>query len=678
MSKLGITPWDIVRVVPFEEGGLIDATTEVNSDGTIEVFVNEDGDSQSARFMKNTEGQKDVLREYLPSLYTGGMRKLMQVSHLRGASGLSSARHDLFLPNWSDTYGIWISSPVDGFCNRYVIRVCTSGVYRIPIRFSQPLPANWRDLEAEAMTVPAEEAAQTLGRMWSAGNFDPSLAVKIADTPLMYENEEGSFYGTCGWAFNSDGSAAVNTGVRIDPDDPFEARKRASLYRIDITEEGGIPVSASCSQVESGELVNHFDDTDENEGPAILQVPSGLSGERGVCKTFSCYPGTIGPRLFSTNTPVFAYYDDTDAMHVVRFTPTWSTTSSSSSTTMAEARGSLEHFPDMWDGDNTGTANYYGSDPAWPFVGTGYPDSVMSATWGSDSTTRARTMCFTSPLITPLDFSRASTKVDSSFQTLGSILAESGNFAFPFIGIDWMVTQTDINSGTVATFRDNRISGIDSFAAQRATSQGVVTYSRSYSEEQRNHQVLVLHGYDRTSYAVYSRENNVQTGITFSYGGTNMAVPDPSTLQYNGNFSGGAWVAHQQSTYDSDEIVGSPPQHVVRDCVGVSKLPEGMVLYRPDNGNSVTPPGGGSESNINTTVRSGKVIVGGVAYDLSLTGGTIEDVFIDATFYYKSGGSVRNDRAFYQDHENLTPANVVGVGSYPETSGNVTAFVGWF
>jgi hypothetical protein len=676
MSKLGVTPWDIVRVQPFDQGGLVDASTSLNSDGTIQTFVDENGDLLTARMMRNTESQKLILKQYLPSLYTGGMRKLMQVSHLRGEAGLVSAGHDLFLPDWADTYGVWVSSPVDGFCNRYIIRISSSGIFRYPIRFSQPLPADWQAIETAAEGLSAAEAAQTAGRMWSAGNFDPAQAVQIGDVPIMYSNGEGSFYPTCGWAFNSDGSSAVNTGVRIDPDDPMEARRRASLYRVDITESDGMPASASCVLVSSGELVNTFDDTDETRGPAIIQVADFASGERGFCKTLSCYPGLIGPRLFSTNTPVFAYYDSADALHLVSFTPSWDVSSSSSSTTESSARGSTEIFSDVFDGDNAGTAAYYASDPDWPFSASGYPSSVLAATWGSDSTTKSRTMRFSSSAVTPTNTSRTSSKADSSYETYGSLTAGSAYQLAP-ITIDWEVTQTDVESGTSSTYRDNRVFASDGGAQQRLQAAGIVSRTRSYNEEQRNHQVLILHGYDRTSYAVYTREINLQTSISLSYGGTNMAVPNPATLEYNGIHSGGSWVLHKLSSYFSESIVGTPPQHIVRDCVGTSKIPAGMIIYRPDNVNSISPPSGGAQADTSNVVLIGTVVIDRTAFELDLTGGDLEEVHIDSPVFYKAGRSLQ-DRSFYQERENLTPAKVVGIPGYSNTTGNVTAFVGWF
>lgn len=672
MSKLGITPWDIVRVPPFDEGGLVDASTAINSDSTIENFVDEAGAFLTARLMKNTEGQKAFIQEYLPSLYTGGMRKLMQVSHLRGAAGMSSAKHDLFLPDWADTYGVWTSSPIDGFCNRYIIRICSSGVYRYPITFSQPLPENWQALEAAAASISAEAAAQTLGRMWSAGNFDPTQGVKIADTPLMYTNLEGLYYTTCGWAFNARGTSAVNTGVRIDPDDSMGVRKRSSLYRVDITESGGMPVAATCTLVESGELVNQFDDTADNTGTAIIQVPNPDAQERGNCHTLSCYPGTIGPRIFSTNTPVFAFFDPSDALHVVRFTPQWSTASTSSSTSMETARGSIQSFADTTDGDLSSTIALFGPIPA-----SGYPASVLGATFGSDNRVTGRTMRFSSPLITPVPQTYFTNRVDSTFQTYGGTYqATGGAFGLVFMAIEWSVQSINLTNGSSTTFKDFRQPASDSGAQSRVNLEGIVTRSRSYAQDKRYHQVLIMHGYDRTSYAVYNRVATFETGITISYGATNMAVPDPSTLQYNGAWSTGAWFDHKIPSYHSDLTSGNTRN--IRTCVGVSKLPSGMLVYRPGGDSAVTPPAGGSEPNIATIDYSGKVVVNGAVHDVPFDGPAVEFPHITFNFFYKAGGSLRIDRGFYQNKENLSPANVFGVGSYAATTGNVTAFVGWF
>jgi hypothetical protein len=679
MSKLGVTPWDIVRVQPMEAGGFIDANPLTDLAGPIRKFIDENGIEKDAILLTDSAGQKDTLHQYLPSLYTGGMRKLMQVSHLRGASQFGASRHDLFLAEWADTYGIWISSPIDGVCIRWVIRICSSGIFRIPINFSQPMPDDWEAQEAAAWAISEEEAANTVGRWWSAGDFVPGLAEQIGDVPLMYSNGEGGFFTTCGWAFNARGTSAVNTGVRIDPDDPMDVRLRSSLYRVDITEGAGInagmPVSASCTLVESGELVNQFDDTDQDKGPAIIQIADALVGERGFCRTFSCYPGLIGPRLFSTSTPVFAYYDPADALHAVRFTPSWEISTSSSSSTMDEARGGTESFPDIFEGDYSMTASIYGGDSAWPYHGTGYPSSIFSASWGSASETSGRTMRFTSLLVAPTGISTSASKVDSTFQTYGGVTA-GGSYVLVFLTIDWDVTQINLNTGAVTSSSQARVASADSSATSLVSGQGVITKSRSYSQQKLNHQVLILHGYDRTSYAIYTRQTTNETGVTVSYGGTNMAVPDASTFKYSGLHSGNVLVDHKMSSYNSDSTTDNI--RTIKTCVGVSKIPSGIIIYRPDGLNSISPPTGGDEPDVNITLYFGKAVVGGTAYDVDFDSTAVEDVYLDHNFFYKAGGSFNTSRAFYQDKENLTGANVVGVGSYGAAVNRLTCFVGWF
>lgn len=676
MSKLGVTPWDIVRVVPFEEGGLVDASTALNSDGTIENFVDEAGAFLAARFMKNTAGQKDFIREYLPSLYTGGMRKLMQVSHLRGESGLSSARHDLFLPNWSDTYGIFVSSPVDGFCARWVIRICSSGIYRYPIRFSQPLPDNWQADEAAALSMTAEEAAQVVGRRWSAGNFDPSQGVQIGDIPLLYSDGNGGMYSTCGWAFNSDGTSAVNIGVRTDPDDPIQARRRATLYRINIAEgvgaSAGIPMSAACIEVEHGELTNHFNDTDQSQGPAIIQVADSLVGGRGFCRTYSCWPGLIGPRLFSTNTPVFAYFDETDDLHVVRFTPDWSTDITTTTVNRSDVVGSTIVSSDTSDGDLSRSIEIYGS-----IVASDYPAGILGSAWGTTTESRFFTMRFTSPAVSPVARSVMNAKVETMLQSYGSsATVTDGTYPMVLAAIEWSVTQTHLTSGETSTFKKIREAAGDPAGQLRMNISGTIEKTRDFDERDFRHQVLILHGYDRTSYAVYKRRDYRNTNVNVTYGGSSIAIPDTSTLQYNGAISGFSWVDHKITSYDREYDTAS--HHIIETCVGVSKYPSGLLLTRSDAGDSVSPPASHGEEDSIVFSYEGVTVIGSTAYPITFDSAAVESVYLDYNFFYKAGGSCRSDRGFYQEKENITPANVFGVGSYGETSGNVTAFVGWF
>lgn len=686
MSKLALTPWDIVRARPFEAGGFIDSNPNTSSDQPIQQFIDENGVPKNARIMRDSASQKAALREYMPSLYTGGMRKLMQVSHLRGESHFYASGHDSFLPDWADTYGVWISSSIEGFCNRYIIRICSSGIYRIPIRFSRPLPENWQAVESAAMALPAQGAAQTLGRMWSAGDFDPALAVQIADAPSMYTDGNGGIYSTCGWAFDSAGHHAVNVGVRIDPDDPFAARKQASLYRIDITEgtgaDAGKPVSASCTRIEYGELVNHFNDKDPNQGPAIIQVASALrtaEGLHGYCITYPCFPGTIGPRLFSANNPVFAYYDPNDALHVVRFTPFWDSSTINTSTSYTDARNAHADEFDILSGDLSASATFFGPlDDGWPYPTPAYDPGVMSITWGSASRLTGRTMRFTSPAVSPTAQSYFETRSDSSLKTHGdSFHAVGGDYATVFVLIEWDVTTINLTTGESTTSENIRIPSVDSFAETRVSVVGVISETESRTVEQRNHQVLVLHGYDRTSYAVYTREATLESDITTTFGGTELAVPDTGSLEYNGRHSLSTWVSmSDMSVFDDDRTDGD--NRTISTTVGISKFPS-MITYRISGANSVTPPGGfSSPGSVNVDYNNSKVIVGSTAYSLAVTIDAMEDVYQESEFFFKAGGSFQPGRAFYQIQENLSAANVVGVGSYGTASGQLTCFVGWF
>lgn len=674
MSKLALTPWDIVRARAFEAGGFIDSHPDTSSEQTIQVFIDEAGDPKNARLMRDTVGQKSTLHDYLPSLYTGGMRKLMQVSHLRGESLFYASGHDSFLPDWADTYGVWISSPVDGFCNRYIIRICSSGVYRIPITFSRQLPADWQSIEAAAASLPPEEAAQTVGRMWSAGDFNADLAVKIADTPLMYSDGNGGIYGTCGWAFNTRGTSAVNVGVRIDPDDPFAARRQANLYQLTITESDGVPVGATCMLMESGELVNAFDDTDPLKGPAIIQVASNFLGERGYCQTFPCYPGLIGPRLFSTNTPVFAYYVE-DTMHVVRFTPDWSESAYNDSVSKTTAIGDMISSTDTTVGN---LSKYAASDPDYPFPAVDYPSSVLGAQWGIASGNRLRTMRFSSPLVTPVAVSKLGSNEDNTLETYGAgFYAGGASFPSVFMGIQWDVTETDV-MGYVSNYKEYRTASLDSLAESRIMVTGTVQKVRNYAESDANHQVLLLHGFDRTSYAVYTRRDHRETGVAVSYTGSPIAVPDAATMQYNGGFSGNTWVDHAMSSYHVDTF-NSEGDHIVKICEGVTRYPSGLLITHASGGNSVSPPSGTTDPDLlQLTFDSSFAVVGGTAFALGFDGNDPEKVYLEGAVFYKAGGSFNSARAFYQDKENLTGANVVGVGTYGAAVNRLTCFVGWF
>jgi hypothetical protein len=659
-----------------------------SSSESLNATYDETGAVKETKYLKNTMNQKEFFRTYLPSLYTGSMRRVMQIIHGMGVDEVQ-ARPDLWdsvnlrlrmQPGYYVTHGVFVGSNQ----KRWIIEIGYAGIFRIPVEFCTKLPSSWRELHTEQEVAGWPSAHKKLARYWTPVKIDWAGYEQIGDVPVYYTNGETPLYGTCGWAFNSDGTSAVNTGARIDPDDPFAARRRATLYTVTITEDAnGNPGSATCVETEHGELVNAYNDTDPNQGPAIIQVSNTLrivDGLHGYCTTFACYPGAIGPRLFSTNTPVFAYYDPSDALHIVRFTPRWDSSSTSTSTTYDSAIATYADSFDIQSGDLSSTASFYGGDPAWPYQASGYHQGVLGATWGSEARATRTTMRFTSPGVSPVAQSSDESRSDSGLQTYGGAYLAGSSYSGVFIMIEWDKTQINLDTGVITYSKAFRAAQVDSSATTRVSVVGVISKTESWSADKRNHQVLVLHGYDRTSYAVYSREVTIESDTTITYGGTPLAVPDTGSLEYKGMHSGNEWLnINNMSVFDSDSTTpGPPPIRTIYTTVGISKYPD-MVTYRTGGGNSVSPPGGSSEpGSTNSNFTNSRVVVGGTSYNMDVTGTDMEDVYILSDFFYKAGGSFVPTRAFYQLRENMTPSKVTGVGSLVDAAAHVNGFVGYF
>jgi hypothetical protein len=680
--------YGFLDLVTFGAGSADGPTSSTES---LYATYDETGAVKETKYLKNTSDQKAFFRTYLPSLYTGGMRRVMQIVQGMGMSEVQS-RTDLWdavnqrlriQPGYYVTHGVFIGSNQ----KRWIIEIGYAGIFRIPVEFCTKLPSNWRALHTEIEASGWPAAHKKLARYWTPVRINWAAYEQIGDVPVYYTNGETPLYGTCGWAFDSDGHNAVNVGVRIDPDDPLAARRRATLYTATVTEDAdGNPGHATCLGGESGELTNHFNDTDPNQGPAVIQVANTLrtvDGLHGYCTTFSCYPGTVGPRLYSTATPVFAYYDPDDDLHVVRFTPIWDVANTNTSVSYEAARASYAASFDILTGDTAQSSAVYGGDPAWPFPAAGYNSAVLGATWGSSARTDTITMRFTSPLVAPCPQTYFDNKVESGLLTYGGSFLAAGSYSLITVLIDWSFQSTNLTTGDVSTYRDCRIASLDNSASTRVSAIGVISVTETYTDRRDAHQVLVLHGYDRTSYAVYTRTEVAQEARSTTYGGTNMAVPDSASFEYNGIWSSNTWTAHSPlSVYDADYIVdnpgSSPDHHVVRTTVGGSKFPGSMVIYRPDGANTVTPPVGVAEPDSVVTIFSGSVVVGGAAYTMDITGTDMEEVYLLSDFFYKAGGSFVPTRAFYQLRENMTPSQVVGMGGLATANAHVNGFVGYF
>lgn len=513
--KLGILPWDIARS-GWEPGGFLDANPALESNEPVRIFMGEGGIGRDAKFMRNTSSFKDLVRAYLPSLYTGAMRRVMQVSLLRGEAFFTEAKHDTWLSEWEDTYGIFIGSPIDGVCQRFVIRICTAGIYRFPIRFPMPLPENWEALEAEAAGMSEQEAVTRIGNLWSAGDFDPTAWELIGPAPGLYSpvsgHPVGSLVARCGWAFNKRGTSAVNVGVHLDPADESGRRQYTRLYKVDITEEGGVPVSATTTYMGGGIFANP--ESDQVDGYAArLQT---AQENPGAVSTWPFWPGASNMGGDFSDAPVFAFYDAADSLHVVR----WRHDASSSDETDVLS-SPAEDMPEIDEPSITLGDPYAPTSDGWTRKRSTGPLGGWHSHTGSIG--NGRGFYSTSISLPPGDegWSRSEGYHDENGNpgVIDNVAWELSGVHIDFRSYEY--TQFD---GEPATRSWMGFGGGDDGLHCYADAVGIATHVTTSDLIKQNWNVLVLHGMDRCSYAVYERQYSLENNRVTTHGGAEWAI----------------------------------------------------------------------------------------------------------------------------------------------------------
>jgi hypothetical protein len=642
MSKLALTPWDIVRRLPFEAGGFLDANPAAVSDESIQLFIDENGGEKVARVLRNTVSQKTTIKDFLPSLYTGGMRKLMQVSHLRGQNEFYGARHNLFLPNWSDTYGVFVGSAQDDVCPRWIIRISSAGIFRIPITFARDLPESWESDQADAMELSAEEAAEQVGRYWSAGDFNPSLAVQIGDANEMY-GDYSAFYLACGWAFDGDGHQAVNTAWRSDPSDGTHKRLLSALFKVTITEADGVPSGATCALIEEGRLVNPLrDDNVATENNAILQVPTEIPG---VCQTFECWPGFSNMGGDTSVAPVFAYYDSGDTLRVAHYDFDGRTTAINSST-----------GPDLPSPASVSSTQVGDTEIDYGMSLNPQPGSrvltldTKTIRTGSESATSR----FSSMALGASGKCSISSYTHKSYVLGGSgVINESG----------WNVSIYGYNRNTITGKEGRNNYGFNNFGwATRCAATRYMQETEESQEAVQAKDVLILHGYDRTSYIHYRSTVTTYSDRDIAINFAPFALGDSEPEI---EFSTGAW-----------EPVGGPAGE---DVVGYQ--------YNATAGQIITarsyivsgPTTTRTDPDATTTQILCKLVVDNHVLDLDYSGDTAADeLYLNSfTFNYTASCSwFQTGRMAYDTDLNGT-ATSAGFG-YGACQHRLHAFLGAF
>lgn len=663
-TALGMSPWDIARGSDIEGGGFVDANPSLGTAGPLVKFINEAGAEKTPLHLLNTTTQKGVIQSLLPSLYTGGMRRLLQMALLKGENYISNFAYDQFTAAWSNTHGIWISDPIDGFCQRWVISISSAGVFRIPITFKHPLPSNWKTLETAARAMTPEQASAAYGKYWIAGKPKFDEAVKIANAPDIYTAHSG-FYSACGWAFNASGSEAVNTGWRIDPADGSNRRKLSGLFKVVISETDGVPTGASSSMLESDYLMNPFRDDIVSGDKAVLQV----ADSPGICHTFSCWPGASNfGGATETNAPVFAYYDPDDTLQVVRY----KYLAGGSGDTVSTGSDVINRTSIGPTTDGTINGSY----------AMGAARGEIPSAWYTASRTFQPTALFSSLALATSDRSYEAESTDGEYR-------EDGPTAYLDMG-SWSISGAAYRVSWHSCDQDHNLEREQSAFSSwrvRCMATGYTKNTTANDETQNNYDVIILHGYDRTSYVHFHYEGNAKRNRIRTRIGT-VAAKGSDPIPQLSSDSGSSWASLSVGslTYTSPEpcngdffnVVHNHDGSMYNDCSGVIvTFSTTGVGLGPGTAETHNEPDSFSE-DVQMYVVIGSQVLALDGDQFLSDGNLVTDLYLDgATFNYTACASLFvPSRAAYDTYLNATSV-ATGFG-YPACANRLHAFLGFF
>jgi hypothetical protein len=678
---------------PKTDWGFADAASGDGA-GTLKLLIDAVGQQKDAANIQNDMFTKQVLSVMNPALYTGAMRWVMQVAQgmkLQDMmeAGFLSASADYFggpipyvQPYWAMTCGIFIGTDQAGNPTRWLVEVGTSGAWRVPIHFCAELPLDWEaEMKTALATSGAEWAAvhEQLRKYWTVTHINWAGAVKIAQTTnfSMYKRRRVGFSTLHGWAFNRRGNTAATCYWYADPADPMGMWKRAGRDTLTITQNAaGEPASASSTQDEEDYLLNNWRDdyTAYVMGGghnAILQV----AGSPGYCQTFTCWPGFSGPGVKSTRTPVFAYYDESDALQVVysRYRADREFGSSGGPPTVTQEfkegmrEGDTENFMHGWIGVPPG-----GWDPPGTKVVKDLQRSSTAESW-----TTGESCYFESIALS----AASNTKSGSTTQYTISEDGPVGYLSPVVFALRWK--QHDPAGKNPPSDIDNSNYTFGSYgwggrAAAIGFTETIKTTSNATFESR---DVIVLHGCDRMSYVHARRETTVMSGISVVKVHLRMQRVIGPTEGYVGSFDAGGgwqeWMPISVGTYTT-QIGQYFTEHVGTMYVQL----EGEIVGNLDAYNQFYSS---REEDWNTAAGQAKVVIGTTLHELDTTEDPGVDEFTrmyfdDYLVYRALASGFKPERQTWDTYPRGDNAYLAAAGfGYPRCVNNgAHAFIGVF
>lgn len=649
-------------------------------DWPLYTLFDENGSVKKAKYARNSSARKNTLMWQAAPLFSGAMRRVVQMENGKKSGPLPLGEGESpFYPGWSTSDGLFIGLSASGVVvTRYIIRINASGIWRIPVTFCKVLPVNWKTQESSwKLSLSASAFHTTVSPYWTVKTFKPETAVKIGDAPPCFADGFAPFYSWCGWAFNYEGTKAtvVCTGFATGSDTWLTNR----MYDITISHFDGIPTSATTTLTESGIFNNPLNDGVDGTYNAALQSATTLPGYLDTYTfhdTFSSAP--------DQDTPVYSYYESSGSKVIVRFKYTNGGVVVTTRTTTYQTPETIYLSPvgtiaatGLVGGVVTITPIEVYPEPAMLAYSTGLVSITLSG--GSYGTVGP---CFYSPHASVVGVSYSSPSVtELALESAGyGYMQYSGEFiggrmpserclfcvlGFSVYGADKPYYAYPPNSSTDVDL-------FDRFRYVNYAWQVTTTYSATIGEKS----VLLMHGFDRESYAVATYRSEVSSTKTSAkstsgpLGGFTMIPIGPMTIGTpNGPQPFSPYLTFKTTVTDegTNNVTG----------IGGWEFSPGIEGKVVSVGNNTISGGTSTSAAINSVTRTLMVRVGETSISSTLETNNLFRTYVGNLFMFRACAAAWENSRIVRATEATSPLTTDGLGGVKPGS-SITSFIGVF
>lgn len=633
---------------------------------------------KKAKYARNTTGKKDQLMRYAAPLFSGLMRRVIQLQNGKSDEGIQ------LYPGWETTDGLFIGVGEYGKPTRYVIRIDDTGVWRIPISFCKDLKPTWEADESEWLSSLSEQAAHDkISPYWTVKKLHIDQKVMIGDAPPCFSDGFAPFYEWCGWAFNYTGTSAtvVCTGVKSAGDSWLTNR----MYDVTIRSSYGIPDAATTALVEEAMFDNPYNDGLSGASNAALQAATILPGYLQTYQFFNPPAGAV-----TQDAPVFSYYEKAGGKTVVRYKYV-------AGESFLETRTSVFQEPVPCYQTPVGTFESTTAISGTPTVVAVdvYPEGAFDTySFGkvyeslSGGTAGTFGPCMYSGEV-PVVGETNSTPAKIEFELEAAGFGYTQNYSDKSAGRSalertiWCVTGASVYGPDKPVYPWAGPPGgtsPDPFGQTQQVGyvwQKVTTYAESNTEKS----CLILHGFDRESYAVavsktkYTGIKTIGGDTSGSFAGFTFSPEEASSLlvSIDGNPT--------KTTFSPSGIVvmDNTGEEAVNAIGGWALLPSpiGKVVCRP----GIKSIGGMGTTTIPESTQSTTTlhtIAGGVTKTTSLTTGNLLKNYVSGDlFLFRACSAAWRSGRIVRSTDANSPLVTDNLGGVAPTS-NITTFIGVF